>query len=159
MPNVALTKSDGLTLNLPANSITGIFSTALDQRSENMPPNGRCVIFSNFKGMSVYVLAHPAKDVLEQIKASLGRSKPQDFVILSAGDDISAIQAESVDGFEQVKRPAPAAPEGDKKAEPEADGTLLLVHFKRHTGEPSQQLADDTPENNERLIALAKEED
>lgn len=157
MPNVALTKSDGLTLNLPANSITGIFSTALDQRSEGMPPNGRSVIFSDFKGMSVYVLAHPAKDVIEQIKASLGRSKPQDFVILSAGDDINAIQAHSIVGFEQVKRGAPVANDGERQAETE--GTLLLVHFNRHTGETAQQLADDTPENNERLNALAKEED
>ena len=146
MPNVALIKSDGLTLNLPANSITGIFSTALDQHSEGVPPNGRSVIFSDFKGMSVYVLAHPAKDVLEQIKASLGRSKPQDFVILSADDDISAIQAANVKGFEQVKHP-------------KGDGTLLMVHFNRHTGESSHQLADDNAENNERLSALMSKED
>lgn len=148
MPNVALTKSDGLTLNLPANSITGVFSTALDKTNEKTPINGRSVIFSNFKGMSVYVLAHPAKDVLDQIKASLGKSKPQDFVVVTTGDDVSAIQAEAVAGFEQVKH----WDENEK-------APLLMVHFKRHTGEDSQQLANDTPENTQLLNALAKDED
>jgi hypothetical protein len=146
MPNVALTQANGLVVNLPANSITGVFSSALDKPPENGLPAPASVIFSTVKGLSVYSLAHPAKDVLEQIKVSLGKSKPQDFVIVASGDDVSAIQAETVEFFEQVKNWNDAGPE-----------TNLMIHFKDHQGKDMKHLASDTVENNERLNALAKD--
>lgn len=143
MPLIALTKSDGLVLNTPAGSITGIYSTAFNTEEENRnAPGARCVITTNVRGMSTYALAHPARDVLEQIKAGIGKAKPQEFIILAAGDDINAIQRSAVLQFEEIKR---------------GDELLLLVHFNRHDGQSTQVLASACAENKERLEALSTE--
>lgn len=148
MPNIALTKADGLVLNLPAGSITAVLSTALNPAPEGEMTLMRSVIISDFKGISTFALSHSAKDVLVQIDAGSGKGKRRQWISLTAGaDDETSFERESIDGFEVAKK--------DK----EKEGTVIIVHFRKHTGEPAHQIVNDTPENLALLEALMSERD
>ena len=106
--NVSLTKDDGLILMLPAGSITAVLSTATAKNPEH--PNAKSVVFSTFRGFSMFFLSQTAK---EAFKALSERSEPgREWLELPIRDDaqyidpaaVSAVEGERLEEHEQVLR-------------------------------------------------------
>ena len=90
MPNVKLTKDDGLILVLPPATITAVFTTEKQREKPSKNPKARSVIFSTYRGFSVFFLKMTAKEAFEAITAKDDSSR--EWIEMPVGEDASYIQ-------------------------------------------------------------------
>lgn len=155
MSNITLTKSDGLSLTLPADSIRAIISLAIAPTQPGRE-NARSVLVTDFRGMSVYLMSHTARDIADQHeqatapKGALRLKKPKTWVVFQAGDDQSYFEEGTVVASEGVSYPL-------QDGGPKVD--RLRLHWKR----PDQQFGTDdvdlSPENLKAAGAVVSEKE
>lgn len=144
MPNVVLTKNNGLALNLPADSITAIISSTLNPQTETGQDFGS-VIYSRVRKFSVHTLAHSAREAADEIDKC--RTTPSDWLVLSMKEDALFLEPAALIQSEEVL----IDPDGDKTPE----NMLIVVTFYRPDGEEVYQTVSHTPENVAAIEAAA----
>jgi tRNA A37 threonylcarbamoyladenosine synthetase subunit TsaC/SUA5/YrdC len=110
LPNAILSKHDGTIVSIPADSVVGIWSTALDKPDEQRP-GLRSVVMSTFRGLTADFLAHTAEAASIEIEKARASKKgllrvapqPRKWLELAAGDDVTRVLPGSVAGYEVVK--------------------------------------------------------
>lgn len=157
MPNVSLIKDDGLPLILPGSSIIAVVSTNRAPNKDH--PDARSVVMSNFRQISVYFLAQPAKEVLDEIKKDDAKKAARNWIELPCDGDIAAIlksdllSAEGVDLAKEkrdahqakVDRGDDVSNDPEPPAEDEKD-IALRVWSRRPDGREMFTDVDMTPE-------------
>ena len=142
MPNILLTKDDGLAANVPMGSITAIMSRALDDAFEgDEHPNGKCFIQTNFRGVHSYHLATTGRETAGALDAARNAKKGAIHfsrvanplsVVIAVGEDASFFAPGAILAYEEIK----------------VEGTMFyLVQYRRHDGKVFEIKANHTEEN------------
>lgn len=132
--NVSLTKDDGLILMLPAGSITAVLSTEAAKNPDH--PTARSVVFSTFRGLSIFFLSQTAKDAFQAVSE---RAEPgREWLQLPIRTDAQYIDPAAVSAVEGVRL------EGDEQ--------VLRVWFDRNDG---QTVYADASHSDDLVASLA----
>jgi hypothetical protein len=143
--NITLQKFDGKPLTLPTGSIRAIISLAIAPKREGQE-DALSVLVSDFRGYSAFLMAHPAKDIAEQLEALANAKKgalrlgnpAKKWATFSAGDDRTFLEPDAVIASEGVSY---ALTEGGEKVD------RLRLHWRRPDGQVGNDDVELTPEN------------
>ena len=158
MSNAQLTKNGvngPLILNIPADSVTAIYSAALDAPPEDstLPKTG-CAVATSFRGYHGYSVRETGREAKAAIdlaaKPKWGK-KPRDWVELTCGEsDASFFTPGAITGFEEVEVKIPGQDELHRR---------YRVHIRRHDGQFTEADVDASPANLETLNKAAENKD
>lgn len=138
MPNVALIKDNGEPLILPARSVTHIMSLEGAQTPPDHP-EAKALIYSTFRGFSVFFLMQTGREIWSETKSRLGAGPDLPMMELPArGKDATYVLETDITGLEGMREEVEAeVKEGEEApAEPPepVEERFLRITVRTHQG-------------------------
>ena len=161
MPNVALIKDNGEPLILPARSITAVMSLENAQTPPDHP-DAKSLIYSTFRGFSVFFLLQTGREVWSEAKSRLGAGPEVPMLEMPArGEDATYVLETDITGLEGMREPVHREEAGQGDAAPEAaepaEERFLRITVRTHSGGEVFTDIAHTEEVEKRLTTLLLE--